>query len=372
MSIKATSWAWELDDRRLKPTLFLVLLAICDAAHEDRNFECVLKHSTIAAKAKISDDSVARQIAQLRAYGYLHVVKHRGEDGKQLTNRYIVLMTDAARRHAYSLGWDGAIDAVEERSEERTDAGADMASRPAICGSDRPANQGEPTRKFDEADPHCCGSVIDDFNESNDSPSKAPEAFGERGASRDFEKRTAEGAPASRGGGAEARIARWDVFAKAWPWDALEGVEFARQKFMQLTDDEQIGAVEGGPRYIAECKARGRMIAHAKTYLAGKSWQSRKARSVESAAALGGAGFNVMFGTAQFWRWLDYHQAVRDVRLSWRDRRDGSASAQGRENAVLMPMLFELRGGKGFWRQSEWPPPIAGGAARAGPEGAAA
>lgn len=367
MSIKAVCWALDLQDERLKPPAALVLVAICDAAYEDKNWECALKHTTIAHKAKMSEDSVSRQIAHLKSIGYLHVVKHRGEDGKQLTNRYVVLIDEAARRHAFALGWDGAV-----RSEDRTEDMGERESRPAICGSDRPANQGEPTRKFDAADPHCCGSVINDFNESNRFPPSTPPSEAREGdASRDLENRTGEAAEAdraSRRAGADARIARWDAFRKAWPWDVGEMPDLARRLFMQLSDGEQMEAVDGGPRYIADRRSRQKMIAHARTWLDGKGWQALKARSVESAAALGGAGFFVMLGTAQFWRWLEYHHAARDVRLAWRDTRDGSASAEGRQNAALMPMLFETGGRKGFWRKSEWPPPLPRAAPSEAPE----
>ncbi len=362
MSIKAVCWALDLQDERLKPSAALVLVAICDAAYEDKNWECALKHTTIARKAKMSEDSVSKQIAHLRSIGYLHVVKHRGEDGKQLTNRYVVLIDEAARRHAFALGWDGAI-----RSEERTEElrGESEPTRkpdaadPQFAGRADPQNEDEPTRKFDPADPHCCGSVINDFNEFNDSPSKSPDDAREGGASRNLENRTGEPVEAARAlrrAGADARIARWEAFRKAWPWDGGEMPDHARRVFMQLGDDEQAEAVEGGPRYIADRRTRGKMIAHAKTWLDGKGWQALKARSVESAAALGGAGFFVAVGTAQFWRWLDYHRGARDVRLAWRDTRDGSISAEGRQNAELMPMLFEIGGRKGFWRKSEWPP----------------
>ncbi|WP_198162250.1 hypothetical protein, partial [Methylosinus sp. R-45379] len=139
-------------------------------------------------------------------------------------------------------------------------------------------------------------------------------------------------------------------------------------------------ALDGAPRYWAEAHANGvRNPWQAKRWLLGEGWKSLKARSVESAAALGGATFFVAFGTAQFWRWLEYHKAARDVRLYWRDRRDGGYAREGDANAVEMPLLIDGRGGKGFSRNSEWPPPLPassaaanGGAARAGPDGAAA
>jgi hypothetical protein len=148
---------------------------------------------------------------------------------------------------------------------------------------------------------------------------------------------------------------------------------------MRLGDDEQAAAVEGGPRYIADRRSRHKFIAHAKTWLRGKGWQALKARSVESAAALGGGQFFAALGTAQFFRWIEYYAIVGGRPMKWRSKRDGAATFEGAPDGALMPMLFERAGRKGFWCDSEWPPPLTaagvaanGGAARAGLDGAAA
>ncbi|WP_428991108.1 hypothetical protein [Methylocapsa aurea] len=168
--------------------------------------------------------------------------------------------------------------------------------------------------------------------------------------------RAIETSPTGRGGGADARIARWNAFHKVWPWDATELPEHARRLFMHLSDDEQVAAIDGGPRYIADCKVRTRKIAHAKTWLDGKGWQALKARSVESAAALGGGQFFAALGTAQFWRWLEYYAVTPERSMKWRSKRDGSATFEGAPDAVRMPMLFDHGGRRGFWCKSEWPP----------------
>lgn len=368
MSIEALAWCNELldvdgdDGVDLSASAANVLRILCEDAWKDRDYESYIKSETLERRTRLRWDAVAAALKKLEAIGLVFVVRRRAADGTRRSNTYVVLMNDRARTHASALGWSG-----EACSEKRTAEEAGCAIHSDISGVDQSVKT--PPATPDLPENHSGNIGVAPYISRIDSriyPSKRAQSAREREVNGFSEK-------AERSSGREnerdvARIARWEVFSKAWPWDTTEFPEHARRLFMQLSDDEQAAAIDGGPRYIADCKARIRKIAHAKTWIDGKGWLALKARSVESAAALGGGQFFAALGTAQFWRWLEYHAAARDVPMKWRSKRDGSVTFEGAQEAALMPMLFERNGRKGFWRKSEWPPSTAAVAAREGPE----
>lgn len=373
MSFEALAWCNELLDAEpedgvdLSASAANVLRILCEDAWKDRDYESFIKAETLERRTRLKWDAVSAALKKLEAIGLVFVVRRRASDGTRRSNTYVVLMNDRARTHAIALGWSG-----DACSEERTADEAGEASHSDISGVDQSVKTPPATPDLPENQSVNIGvAPYISRIESLKTPLKRAQGARERGEG--FSEKA--GRPSGRENERDvARIARWGAFSKAWPWDATEFPEHARRLFMQLSDDEQLAAIDGGPRYIADCKARTRKIAHAKNWIDGKGWLALKARSVESAAALGGGQFFAIFGTPQFWRWLEYHAAVRERPLKWRSKRDGAATSEGKPDAVLMPMLFERGGRKGFWCDSEWPPPLASvgaaaasGEARAGP-----
>ncbi|MBM3655128.1 MAG: hypothetical protein FJX06_20430 [Alphaproteobacteria bacterium] len=134
---------------------------------------------------------------------------------------------------------------------------------------------------------------------------------------------------------------------------------------MAASGDEQSAAVACGPRYIEDCVRRGRKIAHARTWLDGKGWQSFEAERAKSKIdaererlaeakarthelqRLKYGGIVVRKGTPQAAAWA---------------RHDGAPLRFGRVGAWEDSIV----------RPSEWPPPASSGEeARDGPAGEA-
>lgn len=285
MSLKAITWAFELDDARLTPVAKLVLLAIADAAREEKDFECDVRHETLARKAHVSSDTSQRRVKELCALGYIFVMKRRGDDGCKISNRYIVLLNERARRHALANGWDGVIGADPDdetcgahRSLERTEDGESDASKPQSAAWTRP--QGERNQAAGETEPSRTAAATERtltvFNNIPPTPL--------RGEGEGFEASHSETTNGDerenrrRCGSVEAdedgaRLARWEKFRRGWPWDATEKPEEARRRFMELENGEQLAAVASAARYIDACVQRDRKISHAKNWLSGKGWQ---------------------------------------------------------------------------------------------------
>jgi hypothetical protein len=294
-------WALELQDARLTPAAKFVLVAICDAAHEDKKFDCNVKHETISSKVNMSVDTVQRRVSELASLGYLHVLRRRGADGRQIANRYIVLVDEDAKTHALAHGWairaagrEFERDACDlDRSIDRTDGDADAAepqiaarSEPQIAARSEPqiersraANETEPSRTVAAQE-----QTLTVLNKTPLSPPRGGEA-----ASRDFRK-----SKALRESGDEAsfdpeadhkRFARWNRFNAAWPWGTHELIEQARRAFLELSDDEQEAALKAIPKYLAYCNQSGRTPIYGKTWLYGKGWLAVLAqKSVEGDA----------------------------------------------------------------------------------------
>jgi hypothetical protein len=366
MSFEALAWCNDLldadpeDGVDLSASAANVLRIICEDAWKDREHESLIKAETLERRTRLKWDAIAAALKKLEAMGLVFVSRRRASDGTRRPNTYVVLMNEKARTHASALGWSG-----DACSEKRTGgevggpihsdiSGVDQSVKTPLATPDLPENQS-------------VNIGVAPYIPLNDS--LTPPVTGARGAREEGQELSRTSRAEDRTNAADAqRLERWTAFAKIWPWRPNELQGEVRAVFLSLPVEDQRQALDGAPRYWAEAHANGvRNPWQARRWLLGEGWKSLKARSVESAAALGGARFKVMFGTAQFWRWLEYHHAVGDVALKWRDRRDGSLSSEGRENAIRMPLLFDLRGGKGFWRDTEWPPPTT---ARQGPKAA--
>jgi hypothetical protein len=309
MSLAAMSWAFSIVDEKLSPSAKLVLLAIADAAFEDRHFDCSVNHKTLAKKANMSIDSTQRRVAELAQLGFVHVIIQHGQKGQKIANRYIVLVDDDAKRHALAHGWatrQAGRDyedrlyrrAVEGRLLKRTEAGSEGplaadcghplaadCGHPlaADCGHPLAANETDPSRKSDEPWPHCCGHKRQTLTDSNRPPLSPPQAGGEREAAlREFKKSVRQGDRSSPDGEADLpqsaddkkRLERWHKFEALWPWSNTETKHRARGGFLRLTDDEQRLALKAAPEYLETCRANRRMIAHATTWIAGKYWET--------------------------------------------------------------------------------------------------
>jgi hypothetical protein len=376
MSLKAITWAFELDDARLTPVAKLVLLAIADAAREEKDFECDVRHETLARKAHVSSDTTQRRVKDLCALGYLYVMKRRGDDGCKISNRYIVLLNERARLHASANGWDGEIGAVEsddetettDRSAERTNEMDSHASKPQAAAWSRP--QGERNQAAGETEPSRTAAATEQtltvFNNTPPTPLRG-EGEGEQASLSGTTNGEAEAnrRRCGRGDADEdgARLARWEKFRREWPWDTTELPEKARRAFMALSNGEQIAAVACGPRYIEDCVRRDRKIAHAKTWLAGKGWQSWEAERAKSKIEMEREQLAAAKAKTHELQRQKYGGIV--VRKG-----TPQAAAWARHDGVAL--AFQR---VGFWeaavvKPSEWPPSAAhADAPRDGPEG---
>lgn len=326
MSFAALKWVDSIET--LSPSAKVVLFSLAQYASEKG--ESWPSQEVIARKTCQSIDSVQRRLKEMVQGGYLHLVKRKSDCGTQITNLYILLMDDETRAYAARCGWRGA-EAGENGVENGVENGDEEAeSRAADCGPEeasRAAQRPQPGRTAPVAGPQLCGTNISNNLSKNLSP--LPPNGGER-----------EGAAAPR-------FVHWDEFRRVWPFDPTELPGQAAAEFASLTDGERALAVARAPLYIAHCKTHGRKIAHARTWLSGRGWEAFAARSVESAAAKGGAGFVVEPGTPQAAAWTRYLEAA------------------GERPLKFIPTKY-AKSGRGAWRPSEWPP-AAGVSSRDGP-----
>lgn len=363
MSINAVAWA--LGQSGLSPSGKLTLVVIAESANMHRNHVCdYLNQATIAERASLSVDTLQRRVKELVDLDLLYIVKRRANDGSVAKNYYVVLFDDAARQHAAANGWaphgetagcGGEADCSEERTEEK---GA-HASHAADCGMGHAANETEPCRKSNGAMPQLCGTAIQgrtgiDRNLPDSPPPSPDQGLGERmgggGASRSENGTRVQNVDATR-------LERWASFQHIWPWAEDEFPADARSEFLQLSDKDQEAAIAAVPGYIAACrkrvtKALNHGIPHAKKWLRGENWTIAKARSVESAASLGGAPFTVREGSPQAAAWARYETAM-----------------YGAPRLKFIPSRL----GRICTRPTEWPPSLkAGEGARDGPAQGAA
>jgi hypothetical protein len=299
MSFAALNWACAIRDPNVSAGARHVLLAMAQFADEAQT--CYPSHAYLAAVTNLSEDTIQRRVRDLVELGLLYVVKRKNNDGRRLTNYYVLLVDERAKAHAIAHGWspatarDGAQDGLAEDAESET-------VQPAGCGLDQAAGETEPCRRGNETMPQLCG--IEPSNNHQGTYPPTPQR-GEGGGS----------AARKLSDDDEARLERWEAFRKLWPWDVTELVAEARGVFLRLSVVEQGAAIDAAPGYIAGCRerkttARNHGIAHAVKWLKGEGWLAAKARSVESAASLAGQPFMVRQGSPQAAAWAQYETAV--------------------------------------------------------------
>jgi hypothetical protein len=355
MSFAALNWACSIRDADVSAGARHVLLTLAQFADEAAT--CYPSHATLAAITNLSEDTIQRRIRDLVEHRLVFVVKRKNNDGRRLTNYYVLLVDEEARAHALAHGW-AADSARQNRSEDRTQDGGDEGGaegvQPAGCGLEiegvQPAGETEPCRRVHETNPQLCG--IEPSNNHQGTNPPTPQGEGEGGASRSGQgngegngEAGGSGRPAERTQAAldAARLARWTEFESLWPWDATELPGQARAVFMRLSDDEQRRAIEAAPLYAAACKtrattARNHGMAHARRWLGEEGWKVVKARTVESAAAKGGLPFPVKQGSEQAAAWARYEESVY--------------------GAARLKYFPSKAHGMVCVRPTEWPPPL--------------
>ncbi|MGJ0505623.1 MAG: helix-turn-helix domain-containing protein [Methylocystis sp.] len=304
MSFSALNWACSIRDPSVSAGARHVLLTLAQFADEHQT--CYPSHAALAAITNLSPDTVQRRIKDLIEHGLVFVVKRKNNDGRRLTNYYVLLVDAAARAHALAHGM--AEDGSEREAEDDQPAGRGI-DQPAGCGMDHAAGCGmdhaagetDPCRRVHETMPQLCG--IEPSNNHQITLPPTPHRGEGGGASRKLSDDD------------QARLDRWQAFRKVWPWDAAELVAEARAVFLRLSTVEQQAAIDAAPRYVAACReretrARNHGIAHAKRWLSGEGWAALKARSAESAASLAGRPFAVRQGSPQAAAWAQYEAAV--------------------------------------------------------------
>jgi hypothetical protein len=355
MSFAALNWACSIRDADVSAGARHVLLTLAQFADEAAT--CYPSHATLAAITNLSEDTIQRRIRDLVDHRLVFVVKRKNNDGRRLTNYYVLLNDEEARAHALAHGWE-PDSARQNRSEDRTQDGGDEAAaegvQPAGCGLEiegvQPAGETEPCRRVHETNPQLCGIEPSNNHQGTNPPTPqggregGASQSGEEGALRDGGQRS-EDRSALRTQAAldAARLARWDEFERLWPWDATELPGQARAVFMRLSDDEQRLAIDAAPQYAAACKtretrARNHGMAHARRWLTEEGWKVVKARTLDSAASKGGLPFTVRQGSEQAAAWARYEEAVY--------------------GAPRLRYIPSKALGMVCTRPTEWPPPI--------------
>jgi DNA-binding transcriptional ArsR family regulator len=86
MSTKALSWA--IEQPTGSPTRKLILLLLADLA--DEQLTCYPGREYLAEHAELSEGTVSRTITELRAGGYIRVLRRARKRGGRRTNRYLI------------------------------------------------------------------------------------------------------------------------------------------------------------------------------------------------------------------------------------------------------------------------------------------
>jgi|GEM_PF-4195245 len=276
MSFSALNWACAIRDANVCAGARHVLLTL--AQYADEHQTCFPSLATLAAITNLSEDTVQRRLKNLVEHELIFVVRRKHTDGRRLTNYYCLLVDEASRRHAMANGWTPSA-LAESQSEERMENDENAVHHTASCGVDQTAGETKPHRRGNETTPQLCG-VEPLTNHQITNPPLPPLRGEGEGVEASLSETTNGDGEASRRrcGSVEpdedgARLARWEKFRGAWPWDATEKPEEARRRFMELANGEQLAAVASAARYIDACVQRDRKISHAKTWLSGKGWQ---------------------------------------------------------------------------------------------------
>ena len=311
MSYRALAWVDNLRDAELAPAGRLLLYIFANAANEDQHHECYVRQETLELRTNLSSDTIQRRLKDLARAGYIFVRRGRASDGCLLVNRYVLLLDDDAKRFAESHGWASPSTCEEETTS--ADCGAIQA---ANCGMDHAANETEPCRTAPVARPQLCGVDNKELTANRTgnrtipslSPQKTPDieakerevknhtSLGKRLGSAQSEPQTE----------ARARLDRWAVFEKRWPWQPKELPGHARSEFLQLSDAEQQAAIDAISAYIVHCLSEKTKPFHAKNWLNGEGWKSVKANSPQKVASFTTGKYPIRFGTPEYFAWREH------------------------------------------------------------------
>lgn len=103
MSIKCMTWAWERD---LRAADKLVLLALAD--HADDTGYCWPGSKGIAEKCGISRRTFFKSLNAMKDAALLSIESRHDDDGRQLSNSYLLHITDSARGCEHGFTGEGA------------------------------------------------------------------------------------------------------------------------------------------------------------------------------------------------------------------------------------------------------------------------
>ena len=325
MSVQAITWA--LKQKTGSPSAKAILLALANYAGADG--DCYPSQERLADDTEQSVDSVQRRLRELEALGFIFRQHRQGRRGYRRSDEFVILMDDATRARAASLGWapdvgqEARSTGIEPRHVEANTASCDLGNE----AEPTPQTEASNTADSPGPKPHSCGT------EPKQEPSQEPP-------------------PTPQGGSGEgdAALALWMQFEAAWGFeDPTDRREPARKAFDRLTITEARDAIAAAPLYQDACKARTRKPCHARTWLSDKGWQGFGA----AAKATTPEGF-VQLPTG----------ALIPANKQWIAAGSAEAAAwnrHSRETKGVPLWMHEQTGpdGKralGCWKDTQWPP----------------
>ncbi|SHH03796.1 helix-turn-helix domain-containing protein [Bradyrhizobium erythrophlei] len=90
MSLRALTWAFDLDHEKITPTLKLVLITLANYANEQN--ETYPKQNTIAAKTMLSRQTVNTSLMTLESIGLIEVTRRFHENGGKRSSVYRLMV----------------------------------------------------------------------------------------------------------------------------------------------------------------------------------------------------------------------------------------------------------------------------------------
>lgn len=153
MSVRATQWAYSHD---LKPSAFVVLLALADEADSDGC--CYMGNAKLAWKANVSPRTLIRHLNELRELGVLHTERRAPEWGRGRALNTIVLHLEqqgtkqafpgqraldqrkTEDRRRYEVNPEALDDDSKPVDNQAGDQGANLALRSVSAGQSVSAN----------------------------------------------------------------------------------------------------------------------------------------------------------------------------------------------------------------------------------------
>lgn len=250
MSVQAITWA--LKQKTGSPSAKAILLALANYAGSDG--DCYPSQERLSDDTEQSVDSVQRRLRELETAGFIYRQHRQGKRGWRRSDEFVILMDDACRARAASLGW--APD-VGQEARSTTVRLRHIETNTANCGEGdgeipTPQIAASNTANRPVPKPHLCGT------EPKQEPSQEPP-------------------PTPQGGSWEegAALAIWTKFEAAWGFDdPTDRIAPARKTFSRMTLEEAQAAIAAAPRYRDECRVRSRKRCHARTWLTERGWES--------------------------------------------------------------------------------------------------